>query len=557
MRSMSLATALVCVVTVAASAQIAPYTENFDGATSGSGSCVLASAGVYPAGWTDGGGTGAWCVDANGTGSSGTGPSGDHTSGAGNYMYCETSGSCTGGEFLLVSPMVDVSTLANPTVSFWAHMLGSATGVLEMQETDGLGGWNTRWVQIGEVGPDWFRVELPLVNTGMTQVRFRYTGSTSFTADTAIDDVSFDEPTPPAPPLPEFQSNSAESSALINGGAAANVCDGDTVTIDLSTTLTGNLFDVLINFGDPVGRSAGAINTAGDQLINVPLYFPTLLQLYQYGTGAAGVHPGSLALVFNSPPGADACAQQYVTNPAQLDGVSLSQPISLDSGPAGIGPFPGPTGDDSSVLVTLSGSPLCGAPVPFCGTMFDQLHVNSNGHLTFGGNDTDFSPSISDAIGDRARFGVWTDLNPSAGGSIDYDFAGNTFTANFQANYFGESVGPSFSLSIDTAGVCTIDVSGYVANPLTSTSSSDAVFLGLSSGLLLGATDAGPTVFAPAGSGSNALPTDMIYDFADGVALSTAIVPGQINSISLLQGGSGQLIFTPGATPGTYTWMGL
>lgn len=114
----------------------APFTENFDAETicgaSTTAACPLA--GAFQQDTTD---AGDWIVDNGGTSSFNTGPSIDHTTGTatGNYLYTETSGALVGSERRLLSPLLDLTTVANPIVAFWYHMWGGQMGTLHV---DGL-----------------------------------------------------------------------------------------------------------------------------------------------------------------------------------------------------------------------------------------------------------------------------------------------------------------------------------------------------------------------------------------------------------------------------------
>lgn len=152
--------------------------ENFDMATVG-------VPGVFPPCWSDGGGTYPWRVHSGGTPSGATGPTGDNTTGAGNYMYCETSApALVGDTFILNAPV------GQPTgggAQFAYHMYGATMGTLELQEFQG-GVWTTVWSLTGDQGNAWNTTPIILLTTNPTTLRFVYTRGTSFTGDCAIDD---------------------------------------------------------------------------------------------------------------------------------------------------------------------------------------------------------------------------------------------------------------------------------------------------------------------------------------------------------------------------------
>lgn len=73
-------------------------------------------------------------------------------------------------------------------------------------------------------------------------------------------------------------------------------------------------------------------------------------------------------------------------------------------------------GDDDSVQVTL------GFTFGFQGVNYNDVWINSNGNLTFGGGDTDFSESTSEFLSQEPRIaGAWDDLRPPGGGTIQYE----------------------------------------------------------------------------------------------------------------------------------------
>ncbi|NND44078.1 MAG: hypothetical protein HKN58_02055 [Xanthomonadales bacterium] len=75
-------------------------------------------------------------------------------------------------------------------------------------------------------------------------------------------------------------------------------------------------------------------------------------------------------------------------------------------------------GDDDSEEVPLPFT------FPFNGGNYTSVFVNSNGSLTFGSGDTDFSESVSEFLNDQPRIApLWDDLSPNQGGSVSVEYA--------------------------------------------------------------------------------------------------------------------------------------
>ncbi len=118
-------------------------------------------------------------------------------------------------------------------------------------------------------------------------------------------------------------------------------------------------------------------------------------------------------------------------------------------------------GDDDSIEV----------PLPFtfnlCGTDFNSVWIGSNGFVTFGAANTDFSESIPELISGPARIAVlWNDFDPTSGGSITAEQVGSDFVitwdgipeyATANSNTFSLTLRPDNSFTTDYPSIATID----------------------------------------------------------------------------------------------------
>ncbi len=74
-------------------------------------------------------------------------------------------------------------------------------------------------------------------------------------------------------------------------------------------------------------------------------------------------------------------------------------------------------GDDDYELVTITGGQL----VYLYDVGYDRFYVGSNGYITFGSGDADYTESLSDHFGPQPRLSVlFDDLNPVAGGTVSW-----------------------------------------------------------------------------------------------------------------------------------------
>lgn len=166
-------------------------------------------------------------------------------------------------------------------------------------------------------------------------------------------------------------------------------------------------------------------------------------------------------------------------------------------------------GDDDSFELDL------GFSFPFQGESYTSVFVNSNGNLTFGQGNTDFSESVVDLLNGPPRIAaLFDDLSPNVGGLVIVDGDESSFSVTF------DSV-PEFFASTPNTFTVTLDASGDVNVTYGVISAIDGL-AGISEGG--GAIDPGATDLSAAGS----LPvTGTVYeqfDFANTNDLANAVL---------------------------------
>lgn len=185
-------------VTTLCNAILAPYLETFDDTTWVKGSSSGYNDAINEC-WTRNSNTGyKWSVYDAGTSSSNTGPDADHTGNSGNFLYTEASSSSP-SLAQIVSPVIDITALSSPYVSFWYHRYGDPAdmGDLLLEVNDG-NGWDTLLTISGvqqtastspyqEIGAD--------ISSYGNAVQIRFTGvqKSTYEGDMAIDDFSVAE----------------------------------------------------------------------------------------------------------------------------------------------------------------------------------------------------------------------------------------------------------------------------------------------------------------------------------------------------------------------------
>ncbi len=186
-----------------------------------------------------------WDVLNTYTPSGETGPHEDHTTGAGTYLYTESS-NCFNHTGLITSPVFDLSSLTNPELHFWYHMYGAEMGTLSVQaSTDGGNSWSADlWSMTGDQGNQWNEAVISLSSyAGETNVMFRFTGATgdNWHSDMAIDDFSVSGGgggTPPTANAGDDQTICESSICQLDGSAY------NSSTIEWSTSGDGVFSDI-------------------------------------------------------------------------------------------------------------------------------------------------------------------------------------------------------------------------------------------------------------------------------------------------------------------------
>lgn len=91
-----------------------------------------------------------------------------------------------------------------------------------------------------------------------------------------------------------------------------------------------------------------------------------------------------------------------------------------------VGATPIVLSDDGFALIPI------GFTFNFCGTDHTSVYVNANGNLTFENGDSDFTESASQHLDLEPRIaGLWDDLSPNAGGTVEFESSNNTFTVTY------------------------------------------------------------------------------------------------------------------------------
>ena len=124
---------------------------------------------------------------------------------------------------------------------------------------------------------------------------------------------------------------------------------------------------------------------------------------------------------------------------AEGDGYSLCRDAITEIPVPGTGATALDLADDGFAQVTLAD----GALFPFYGAAYERVFVNANGNVTFDAGDTSFEPSVDKHFSVPRISPCFTDLNPTASGSVWYRQLGDRLVVTWQGlphyNYAGSN----------------------------------------------------------------------------------------------------------------------
>lgn len=183
-------------------------------------------------------------------------------------------------------------------------------------------------------------------------------------------------------------------------------------------------------------------------------------------------------------------------------------------------------GDDANANVAL------GFTFNFYGVDYNSIFVGSNGYITFGSGDTDFTESLGEFLGNQPRIaGFWDDLSPNNGGMVTAKGDANSMVVSFiDVPEFSNTGSNTFSMTLHANGNIDFSYNGMTA--------ADAI-VGLSPGGNLGnpgtAVDFSTSAtWAIPGLGDQAIYQQFTAGFdLDGLTISFVPAPGALALLGL------------------------
>jgi hypothetical protein len=299
-------------------------------------------------------------------------------------------------------------------------------------------------------------------------------------------------------------------------------------------------WELALGLAPPVPIGSGGFALVDGQVVNMNTSDPTLAFLNSFFQGPP--FPGGTLSIPFSVPAPFAISLQYVIfDGTAAAGVRLSQAIRFEATPLG-GSQTYTLTDDSTALVSFAAAPLCGpASFSFYGLPYSSLYLSSNGNLCFGSPNQTYGPATAAAFvaGPPRAAGLWTDLDPSVGGTISVSCTATTVVADYngvaQFSFPIASVNRTFRITLDA----TSNTVTYDNYNLVGASPGSVCGIGITPGAAAAATDPGQVNFlSEQGLGivpGWPLPTDATYQHSIGGLINI----GTITSIMFIPNASG------------------
>lgn len=328
----------------------------------------------------------------------------DHTSGVSNN-YAWVDQSATDAGVILQGPIIDVTALTVPYLSFWImshNNNGTVTAFnqIHVEASDGLGGWVPVDVISGDFGFQW--VEFGYGISGFTyganlcQFRFRAEsgGSASdFDNDMLLDDVGVNQA--PSCPTP---------TSLVGS-------NGTTSSVELSWAENGSATSWLVEYGAPgFTPGTGTTVTAGTN-ISYLLSGLTASSFYDIyvrsfcAVGDTSLYAGPISI------------NTYDVTPYTFMETDVNCPTAGFIDISGTGTGYDIT-DDGEQNITMS------YPFIFQGTIVSDIRIGNNGGILFGVTTGDIA--TTGTVGGATANGVypWWDDMDSETGDVFYEEIG-------------------------------------------------------------------------------------------------------------------------------------
>lgn len=278
-----------------------------------------------------------------------------------------------------------------------------------------------------------------------------------------------------SPAVLALPTNTAASSLAVDGvqgspaaPAVVTRCPSTPASLGVASSNVGLGWELAIAVGPLSLPGATSFFTLSGQPLVVDVTAPTTT-FWNGGNAPDLTQPflsPSLTVPFTTSAGPLTLSGQAVhLDPGTPGGLVFSQGTQLDTVPSAT--VTGPNGDDSSLQIFLGTSGLCVQAVNFVGTTYSDIFVNSNGSVTFGAGDADFTPTVAEFVTNAPKVaGMWTDLSPNMGGTISTTASTSILTVAFtNVPSFG-SPGSSNSVSIDfNAAMGSTTIRAYGPSP--------------------------------------------------------------------------------------------